>query len=86
MTTYTERVRNYIQELLNRDKELRKASNELYLVVTGEHEEATTEAAFELKSDAVKYRDKLNETITGPFDRARLDTVRFYRRGEYNGE
>lgn len=83
MATYTERVRAYIQELLDRDKSLRKLPNELYLVIRGEHDDASTEAAFELKADALKMRDELNATIEGPFDRARLDTVPFYRRGEY---
>lgn len=77
---------DYAQELLDRDKSLRKASNELYMVVTGEYEDRNEVGAFELKADAVKCRDKLNETITYRADRARLDVIRFYPRGTYNGE
>jgi hypothetical protein len=77
---------DYAQKLLDADKALRKGSGEVYLVIFGEYDDSYPMAAFEVKADAIKFRDKQNETIDAPHDRARLGTIPFHPRGTYTAE
>jgi hypothetical protein len=77
---------DYVQRLLDKDKALRKGSGEVYLAIFGEYDDSYPMAAFEVKAEAIKYRDKQNETIIDAHDRVRLATIPFYPRGTYTAE
>jgi hypothetical protein len=75
---------DYAQKLLDADKKVRTGKGEVYVTIFAEYSDAYVMAAFEGKADAIKFRDKQNETIE--HDRVRLDTIPFYPRGTYNAE